>query len=134
MLNGLSFVLVFRNGKFAGWLLDRGKSDGNPAVTVFQLDVILFCFSPCIQGIIAFVFKDNYDAFLVSYHLVLNKPHDSLGSMAININYLFQVTDVSNHHCFCTAESDFVQSLTTSAPAVPKCSFISKMNIGLGCG
>lgn len=79
----------------------------------------------------AFIFKEIPDSVLESYHSALKKTHDSLGSMVMEIDNLLNAPDVSDQ-IFYTSNSDFVQSLTAPAPAVPKCIFISKDKHGLG--
>lgn len=99
--------------------------DSYPSFIVFQLRMVTFCFSPYIQDIIAFVFKDIPDIVLKSFHLVTNNPHDSVSSMVADIGDLICVTHASDPGFGATGE-DFIQSLTSPAPSLPKCVFIDK--------
>lgn len=104
-----------------------------PSFIVFQLGIVAFCFSPYIQDIIAFVFKDIPDIVLKFFHLVTNNPHDSVSSMVADIGDLICVTHASDPG-FGTSEEDFIQALTTLLLLYPNVFSLTKTSLGLGRG
>lgn len=129
-LNDLSFILMLGNDRFIGWLFATSQFDSYSSFTEFQLGLITFYFSHCIQDIIAFMFKDIPGAFLESYHLTTNDPHDSLSSMAVisfvSLMHQIQVVVSLRKTLFCLSHHLLL--------LYPNVLLLARASLGLGCG